>query len=72
MGLLHHRDLADSLDHVVGLTSLQVVATCLVMYLILIPYSAFMCLGEVLGESEVVRLFFISRTSGPSFHERPA
>ena len=33
MGLLHHRDLADSLGHVVGSTSLQVIATCLVMYL---------------------------------------
>ena len=72
MGLLHHRDLADSLGHVVGSTSLQVIATCLVMYLILIPYSAFMCLGEVLGEREVVRLFFISQTPDPSFHERPA
>ena len=40
--------------------------------LILIPYSAFMCLGEVLGEREVVRLFFISQTPDPSFHERLA
>jgi multidrug transporter EmrE-like cation transporter len=72
VGLLHHRPLADSLTHVVGSTFLQAFAVCLVIYLILIPYSAFMCLGEVFGEHEVARLFFVSRSPDPSIRERPA
>jgi hypothetical protein len=41
LGLLHHRDLADSLGHVVGSTSLQVIAAWLAIYLILIPPRRF-------------------------------
>jgi hypothetical protein len=65
VGLLHHRALGDSLTHVVGSTFLQGFAVCLVLFLILVPYSAFMCLGEVLGEREVIRLFFVSRSPDP-------
>jgi hypothetical protein len=71
VGLLHHRAVADSLSHVVGSTFLQAFAVCLILFLILIPYSAFICLGEVLGEHEVVRLFFISRAADPAVRERP-
>jgi hypothetical protein len=71
VGLLHQRAVADSLSHVVGSTFLQAFAVCLILYLILIPYSAFVRLGEVLGEREVVRLFFISRAADPSVRERP-
>jgi multidrug transporter EmrE-like cation transporter len=62
VGLLHHRGLVDSLTRVVGSTWLQAFAVCLLGYLILIPYSAFMCLAEVLGEREVIRMFFVSRS----------
>jgi hypothetical protein len=31
------------------------------MFLILVPYSAFTCLSDVVGERETVRLFFVSR-----------
>jgi hypothetical protein len=71
VGLLHHRALADSLTHVVGSTFLQGLAVCLVLFLILVPYSAFMCLGEVLGEREVMRLFFVSRSPDSAARERP-
>jgi hypothetical protein len=71
VGLLHHRAVADSLSHVVGSTFLQAFAVCLILFLILIPYSALICLGEVLGEREVIRLFFISRAPDPSVRERP-
>jgi hypothetical protein len=71
VGMLHHRALTESLAHVVGSTFLQAASTCLVLFLILIPYSAFICLGEVLGEREVVRLFFVSRAPNPAARERP-
>ena len=72
VGLIHHRAMADSLAHVVGSTFLQGFSVCLLMFLILVPYSAFVCLGEVLGEREVARLFFVSRSANPSARERPA
>lgn len=71
IGALHHRAVTDSLAHVVGSTFLQAFAVCLLVFLILVPYSAFICLGEVLGEREVVRLFFVSRAPDPSARERP-
>jgi hypothetical protein len=72
VGLLHHRPVVDSLAHVAGSTFLQVLSVCFILFLILIPYSAFASLGEVLGEREVVRLFFISRSPDHSVRERPA
>jgi hypothetical protein len=62
VGLLHHRALVDSLTRVAGSTWLQVFSVSLLGYLILIPYSAFMCLSEVLGERETIRMFFVSRS----------
>jgi hypothetical protein len=59
VGLIEGRALADSLAHVVGPTFYQGVAVSLLMFLILLPYSAFTCLGDVLGEREVFRLFFV-------------
>jgi hypothetical protein len=72
VGLLHHRPVAESLTHVAGSTFLQVFSVCFIMFLILIPYSAFVSLGKVLGEREVIRLFFISRSPDPAVRERPA
>jgi hypothetical protein len=31
------------------------------MFLILVPYSAFICLSDVVGEHETIQLFFVSR-----------
>ncbi len=59
VGLIHGRALADSLTHIVGPSFYQGVAVSLIMFLILLPYSAFTCLGDVLGEREVFRLFFV-------------
>jgi hypothetical protein len=59
VGAIHHRALSDSLTHVVGSSVLEGVSLCLVLFLILVPYSAFGCLAEVLGERETVRLFFV-------------
>jgi hypothetical protein len=59
VGSIRHRSLSDSLTHVVGHTVFEGLAVCLVFYLILVPYSAFVCLADVLGERERFRLFFV-------------
>lgn len=59
VGAIHHRSLFDSLTHVVGRTIFEGFAISLVLFLILVPYSAFVCLAEVLGERQTVRLFFV-------------
>jgi hypothetical protein len=62
VGLLNHRPLAESLTHVVGPTLLQGFATSLVMFLVLIPYFAFRCFGDVLGDRYLVYLFLKDRS----------
>jgi hypothetical protein len=59
VGSIQHRPLADSLAHIVGPTVFEGLSICLVLFLILIPYSAYDCLEDVLGERETFRLFFV-------------
>lgn len=66
VGAIRHRALAESLAHVVGRTPFEGVAVCAVMFLILVPYSAFVCLADVLGERETLRLFFVDGSSAVS------
>ena len=61
VGSIHGRAVADSLNHVVGPIFFEGLAVCLIMFLILVPYSAFTCLSDVVGERETARLFFVSR-----------
>jgi hypothetical protein len=61
VGFIHGRAIADSLNHVVGPTLFEGLAVCLILFLILVPYSAFICLSDVVGERETIRLFFVSR-----------
>jgi hypothetical protein len=61
VGFIHDRATADSLKHVAGPTVYVALASCLIMFLILMPYSAFTCLSDVVGERETVRLFFVNR-----------
>jgi hypothetical protein len=61
VGFIHGRVIADSLNHVVGPTFLEGLAVCFIMFLILVPYSAFTCLSDVVGEREMIRLFFMHR-----------
>lgn len=70
IGAIHHRTVSESLGHVVGSSVLVAVATCILMFLILVPYSAFICLADALGEREVFRLFFIDRSTVNILHER--
>ena len=62
VGYIQGRAVADSIIHVAGSTLAQVVATNVIMFLILVPYFAFRCLGEVFGERNLVRLFFVDRS----------
>jgi len=56
----------------VGSSVLVAGATCVIMLLILVPYSAFICLADALGESEVFRLFFIDRSAAGGLQDRLA
>ncbi len=61
VGLMHHRNAADSLGDFGGGTLDQMIATSVVVLLILIPFFAFRSLGEVVGERNLVRVFFWPR-----------
>lgn len=70
IGAIHHRPAVESLGHVVGSSVLVAAATCILMFLVLVPYSAFICLADALGEREIFRLFFIDRSVGSGLHSR--
>jgi len=72
VGAIHHRALLESLTHVVGPTVFEGASLCLVLFLILVPYSAFACLAEVLGERETVRLFFVDGSRALPAQRNPA
>jgi hypothetical protein len=72
VGSIRHRPLSDSLAHVVGHTVFEGIAVCLILFLILVPYSAFVCLADVLGERETFRLFFVDGSRAISIQSRPA
>ena len=57
-GVIHGRTLTESISGIAGGTWLQVLATCLLMLLILLPYFAFRQIGEYLGEGSMRRMFF--------------
>jgi len=70
LGAIHDRPTSVSLTHVVGANVLQGGAICLIMFLILLPYSIFTCLGEALGGPAVFRLFFVDRSAARGVRER--
>src|SRR5262249_41068246 len=70
IGAIHNRAISDSLGHVVGPSLLQGGAVCIILFLILVPYSAFICLADALGEREVFRLFFIDRSVAGGLRDR--
>jgi hypothetical protein len=63
LGLIHHRTLIDSIAEIGGGTIDQLIATSFVVLLTLIPFFAFRSLGEVVGERNLVRVFFTARHS---------
>jgi hypothetical protein len=66
VGIMHHRTVADSLAEFGGGTYDQLIATSFVGLLILIPFFAFRTLGEVVGEHNLICLFFEHRRRAAS------
>ena len=58
VGLIHHRPIAESIAEIGGGTLPQLLATSFVGLLMLVPFFAFKALGEVVGEDNLLRLFF--------------
>jgi hypothetical protein len=61
VGFMHHRKVMESLAEFGGGTLDQLVASSAVVLLILIPFFAFHSLGDVVGERNLVRVFFLQR-----------
>lgn len=61
VGLIHHRTILESIADIGGGTIDQMIATSIIVLLILIPFFAFQELGEIVGERNLVRLFFTHR-----------
>lgn len=70
-GQMHHRTIAESLAEVGGGTIDQLIATSIVGVLILIPFFAFRALGEVVGEGNLVRMFFQHRPPSEPDQSQP-
>ncbi len=61
VGLFHHQSIAASLGDLFGPRLEVTLAGYLIMLLVLIPYSAFLVLGDALGEGRLARMFFVER-----------
>ena len=70
-GQMHHRTIAESLAEFGGGTIDQLIATSIVGVLILIPFFAFRALGEVVGEGNLVRIFFQHRPPSEPDQSQP-
>jgi phosphatidylserine synthase len=64
--VLHGRTVAASFAEVAGGTLPQILATCLIMLLILVPYMTFRELSEVLGEGRLRQILFDYRVGSQS------
>ena len=58
---LFHQSIAASLGELFGRRLEETMAGILIMLLVLIPYFAFLVLGEALGEGRLARMFFVER-----------
>ena len=61
VGLFHHQSIAASLGDLFGPRLEETLAGYLIMLLVLIPYSAFLVLGDAIGEGRLARMFFVQR-----------
>ena len=61
VGLFHHQSIAASLGDFFGPRLEETLAGYLIMLLVLIPYSAFLVLGDAIGEGRLTRMFFVRR-----------
>ena len=61
IGLIHGRSMLESVAGIGGGTALQFIATMVLTFFIFFPYFGIRCLGEVMGEHSLFRLFFVER-----------
>ena len=61
VGLIHHRAIAHTMADFGGGTLDQLIAESFIGFLILVPFFAFRALGEVVGERDLVQVFFSRR-----------
>jgi hypothetical protein len=61
VGLIHRRTIADSIADFGGGTLDQLIAQSFIGFLILVPFFAFRALGEVVGERNLMQVFFSHR-----------
>ena len=62
-GLGHGKGLAGGLAELVGKGKYELLAGCMVIFFVFIPFFAFNELGRVLGEGKIREMFFRRRTS---------
>lgn len=60
VGLIHGRSIVGAIAEIAGGTWLQILATCLLFLLILVPYFAYREVSQYLGESTMRRILFSS------------
>jgi hypothetical protein len=61
VALVQGQSIRQSIDHVLGSSLHLVIAQGLLLFLLLLPYVAFLQLNEALGPGKLRRLFFASR-----------
>lgn len=65
VGLFHHQTVAASLGELMGAKLDETLAGIVILFMVLIPYFAIRVLNEALGESRLVRMFFVEREGVP-------
>ena len=60
------RSVAESLSEIAGGTWLQILATSLLLWLILLPYFAFRQIGERLGKGSLRWMLFVESGRAPT------
>ena len=62
-GWFHHRTIIETVYEMIEKGWHEMLARCLFLFVIFIPYFAFMELGAILGEGKLVELFFMKRSA---------
>jgi hypothetical protein len=68
-GVIHGRSAVEAVGAIAGGTAFQLVMTCILMWLILVPYIAIRQINAAMGEGHLHRMFFgASRSARPVSH----
>jgi hypothetical protein len=61
VGAISGLSVSQSLADLIGVNFVETLAKIFIVFLILVPYFAFVCLREMLGKGELRRMFFVDR-----------